>query len=217
MTPIHACLFDLDGTLIDSAEDITQSVNHVRTLHQLSPLSLADVSNCIGDGLTTLLERVLNTSDQRILSKATEAYIPHYFDHCLDQTTLYPGVLDMLRKLTVLKIPMAVVSNKPERFCRKILEGLSLSHLFGAVLGGDSTPQRKPQPQPFWKACNILKVAPPSALVIGDSTNDILGALNAGCPSCGVLWGIGNPRILRESKPNWLIEHPAQLPAIIES
>jgi len=211
---IQACLFDLDGTLIDSAGDLASSVNHVRSHFNMPALPVAIVESYVGDGLTMLLQRSLETKDPHRIAEAAALYAPHYEAHCLDQTRLYPGVKEMLEAAAKAKVSMAVVSNKPEIYCRKILAGLSVDAHFPVVLGGDTLPQRKPDPAPFHRACRDLGVSGPT-LVVGDSINDIEGARRAHYASCGVLWGLGEKELVRRARPDHLIQRPEELIPIL--
>ncbi len=213
---VNACIFDLDGTLIDSAKDIASSVNYLRGELGMSFLPLETIENYVGDGLANLLMRSLETQDVEVLERATALYRPYYETHCLDQTKVYPGILDMLKQLVVKKLPMAIVSNKPEKYCRKIIDGLSLGSFFNVIVGSDTTSRCKPDPLPFKHACRVLQCEPAHTLVIGDGINDVLGARNIGAFSCGVLWGIGDRNVLRNAKPDYLIQKPDELIRLIE-
>src|SRR5688572_27130257 len=147
----RAILFDLDGTLIDSAPDIAASVNHVRAHYGLPPLPLPAVIDAIGAGLTELLARTVSVPGD----DPTHLYREHHDVHCLDQTVLYPGVREGLEALAA-DVPLAVVTNKPGAFSRKILEGLGVAHLFRAIVGGDTPAGRKPAPGPVLLALSEL-------------------------------------------------------------
>ena len=198
-----AVFFDLDGTLIDSREDLAAAVNHVRAALLLGPLPVPVVQSYIGDGVRLLLERSLGTSDDALLDRALGLMRPYYLEHCLDRTTLYDGIDDLLRALgAVPGLPLGVVSNKPQAPSEKVLNGLGLLGRFAAVVGGDAAGARKPDPAPFRLAAERAGVAGGRILVVGDSPNDIEGARRAGYESCGVLWGICPPDRVRASGPD---------------
>lgn len=206
-----AVLFDLDGTLIDSVEDIARSANHVRAQLGLKPLPVETVRGFVGDGVRVLFERAIETRDVTRIDQAVALWRPHYLEHCLDHTRLYPGVAVMLRQLDARGILLAVVTNKPAAPAEIILQGLGIRTLFRTVVGGDSTPKRKPDPEPLRFALEQMRVRSDRALVVGDSPNDILGAWNAGCSSCAVLWGIGGEALLRAAHADRYVRTPAEL------
>lgn len=211
-----AIIFDLDGTLIDSVNDIAGSVNHVRSQMNLNSLPIEEIRNYIGDGIRLLMERALKTQEPSIIDHAIAQWKPHYITHCLDQTKFYPGIDRLL--LSLKKIPLAVVTNKPEIATHRILEGLKVRKLFSSVVGGDTTPYRKPHPEPlkFAVAKMFSKKSKKSRiLVIGDSPNDILAARNAGYISCGIGWGIGAPAIIHNAKPDHFIQSPEEILKIV--
>ncbi len=202
-TPLFdAVLFDLDGTLVDSVEDIAGSVNHARFTMGEPPLPVVQVRAYVGDGIRTLMERAFQTRDPEILDRAVALWKPHYTDHCLDHSRPYPGIEDLLCRAAGRGLPMGVVSNKLESLSAAMLEGLGLGKFFGAVVGGDSTPQRKPDPEPLRFAAARLTISSNRILVVGDSPNDILAARAAGYASCGVLWGLGTEEAVRAARPD---------------
>jgi phosphoglycolate phosphatase len=134
-----------------------------------------------------------------------EEFKRHYHDHCLDETRLYPGVAAALEALQARGFKMAVVTNKPERISRHILEGLKVDRRFGSVIGGNSCAHKKPHPEPLLKACAELGCAPASAVMIGDSRVDIEAGRNAGMPTIGILGGIGDEALLRVAAPDTII------------
>jgi phosphoglycolate phosphatase len=203
-------LFDLDGTLIDSSGDLILSGNWVRRREGLPDLEPARVAGYIGDGMEALVRRLLERPEGEV-RESVEAFMGHYHEHCLDTTRLYPGVEATLRSLEGRGYGLAVVTNKPERLSRRILEGLGVAGLFGAILGGNSCAHKKPHPEPLWKACTALKAEAGSCRMIGDSRVDVEAARNAGMPSIAVLGGIGDQDLLRQSGPDQIVECFEQL------
>lgn len=198
-----AVFFDLDGTLIDSREDLAAAVNHVRASLRLGPLQVPVVQSYIGDGVRLLLERSLGTTDDALLERALGLMRPYYLEHCLDRTTLYDGIGDLLQALGADPgLRLGVVTNKPQVPSEKVLNGLGLLGRFATVVGGDAAGARKPDPAPFRLAAERAGVVGGKILVVGDSPNDIEGARRAGYASCGVLWGICPPDRVRASRPD---------------
>ncbi len=174
-------VFDLDGTLVDSAADISASLN--RTLARLGRERIPHekVLAAIGSGVRKLIERVTTPPIEPVM----EAFLEHYADHLLDETALFPGVEETLSKLKGRKI---VLSNKPSAMSKTIVDGLGIAKHFEAVYGGDSFPVRKPDPE-CWK----LATKGARAVMIGDSGTDVQTAKNAGAASIAVTYGYFKP------------------------
>lgn len=187
-------LFDLDGTLVDSADDIAASVRALQRRRGLEEASDAAVKAAIGDGVRVLLERTLPSVDEAALAE----YLEHQEAHCLDRTHLYPGVKEALPQLAA-RAGLAVVSNKPTFLCVKILEGLGVLAHFRAVVGGDTPAGRKPSPGPCLRALASLERPPWDALVVGDAPGDIASGRAAGCAVAGAGWGYRAPAELRSA------------------
>jgi phosphoglycolate phosphatase len=193
-------LFDLDGTLIDSLADITTSVNSVRARFDLPPLAESDVRAAVGDGLPKLLERTVPVAAPGL----RELYSAHHEAHCLDRTRVYPGVREGLERWRG-RAALAVVSNKPQAFCERVLEGLGIRDAFAAVLGGDTPAGRKPEPGPIEHLLHQLGAPPWSALTIGDSPGDLRAGRAAGTATAAVGWGYRSRELLLAEQPDhWL-------------
>lgn len=205
---MHADLviFDLDGTLVDSVEDLCASLNHALAAGGFPLLTREQVREYVGDGAKNLVMRAL-PAEQRasaeaaaILNQTYRAFVRHYLDHLLDHTVLYPGVAATLAALDG-NVVMCVLSNKAERASRQILEGLGAAVHFRLILGGDSFAARKPDPVGFLGIAARIGVAPDRTLVVGDSANDIAGGKLAGMMTCGVLYGL-KPQEVIDSRPD---------------
>lgn len=199
-----AILFDLDGTLIDSAGDIATAAN--RALADLGRPERTDpeVRGFIGDGLRLLMERCLGAPQEpAMVDQAVQRFHVHYEACALDTTFLFPGVAQLLDALTG---SLAVVSNKPEGFCRRILEGLDVAKRFTLVAGGDTFEERKPSPIPFIRACADLGAPPGQSTVVGDGRQDMIAGKAAGCRTLGVLWGQSSEEQLRMAGADAVLE-----------
>jgi phosphoglycolate phosphatase len=194
-SPARDCslfIFDLDGTLIDSLADIVHSINLALARMHLQPLPESCIADFVGNGVSSLIERSLREStgqqpgDDRI-QEGIRLFQEEYGKHLLDQTRLFPGVKEGLDRISWARF--AIVSNKPEGFCRRILEDLGIGHRFGIILGGDSVLKRKPDPEALLKAMNYFKVPAAATAMIGDSAIDIQAGKAAGVMTCGVLGG----------------------------
>ncbi|MGQ0645822.1 MAG: phosphoglycolate phosphatase [Elusimicrobiota bacterium] len=180
-------MFDLDGTLADTREDIAASVNEALRRLGRPPRDVAEIKGFIGDGFRSLMKRALGAEDEALADRALEIFSPHYLAHCADRSALYPGVSATLERLSGRAL--AVVTNKPEAHSRAILKALGLEKFFPVVLGGDSLPVRKPDPGPLREALRRLGVPAEAALMVGDSANDIRAAKAAGVSVCAVTYG----------------------------
>lgn len=186
-------LFDLDGTLVDSCQDLTTGINLMLGELRLPLLTVEKVSQFVGDGARMLVERGLTAGlnrepDETELKHGLALFKRAYGEHLLDHTVAYPNVMDVLVHFS--DIHKAVVTNKPYNFTMKILEGLHLASFFPVVLGGDSLTERKPHPEPILTALAACHVAPSEAVMVGDSANDILAGRLAGVMTCGVTYGL---------------------------
>jgi len=175
-------VFDLDGTLVDSAADISSSLNLTLARLGRERISHDKVLAAIGSGVRKLIERVTTPPIEPVM----EAFLEHYAEHLLDETDLFPGVADTLAKLPGRKI---VLSNKPSAMSKAIVEGLGIAKHFAAVYGGDSFPVRKPDPE-CWK---LATAGASKAVMIGDSGTDVQTAKNAGAPAIAVTYGYFKP------------------------
>jgi phosphoglycolate phosphatase len=202
---IAGLLFDLDGTLIDSSADLVASGNWLRQHEGLSLLDPARITGYVGDGAEALVRRLLERP-QGGVSEALQGFMLHYHEHCLDQTRLYPGVAATLEALQAKGYKMAVVTNKPERISRRILEGLGTGRAWGAVVGGNTCKHKKPHPEPLLKACGDLGVQPHQVAMVGDSRVDVEAGKNAACQTIGLLGGIGDQGLLRAAGPDALLD-----------
>jgi phosphoglycolate phosphatase len=215
----RALLYDLDGTLIDSTRDIRESVNHTLARFGRPALPLETVADYIGDGVAVLILRALvgrrvspsglarknaeprlddlvrelpKGTDAGLLEEAVRVFRSHYGEHLLDHTTAYDGALETLRTFKERGMSQAVVTNKPAAFSETIVEGLGMSSYVDAVVGGDSTPLKKPAPDPVLAALALLAVAPEHALMVGDREGDVLAGRRAGCGTCRIRYD-GSP------------------------
>ena len=183
-------MFDLDGTLIDSKQDLVRSVN--ATLREMGRAALPDdlVASYVGSGAPVLISRALGeTSAPEELQRALKFFLAHYQEHKLDFTQAYPGVREALEQLR--EVPMAVLTNKPVNLSVRILEGLGLAEYFRVVYGGNSFATKKPDPLGANTILGELGIAGAEAAMVGDSEVDVQTARNAGMISAIVNFGFG--------------------------
>jgi phosphoglycolate phosphatase len=190
-TPLRrpaALVFDLDGTLIDSRRDIATAINRTRAGYGLPPLTLDQVVGMVGEGARVLIERALRELPAEKIDEALGIYLEHYREVSLDTTLPYEGTGEMLERLQRV-YPLALLSNKSESLSRHILEHLGLAGRFRAILGGDSFPTRKPDPEGLRKVAGLLGAEAANLMLIGDSRIDAETARNAGALFGLVEWG----------------------------
>jgi phosphoglycolate phosphatase len=194
-----AFLFDLDGTLADTLPDLAASTNHVRALHGLSAVDAATVRGFVGDGARALLRLALaeTTPDEAAIDDAFEAYVEHHAAQCTRACRLFPGVHQHLQQLADLGHPMAVVTNKPERFARPVVAHLGIDAFTAVVVGGDTLPTRKPEPAMLAYALERLGAPAHDATMVGDSLQDLAAGKALGAKTIACLFGYGEERALR--------------------
>ena len=203
-------IFDLDGTLIDSRKDIAIAANHTRKKLGFGPQDPEFISRQIGGGVRSLLKRILPEIHDGHLKEGLEIFREFYFEHCLDHTHLYKGTVEMIHKLSHVKL--AVVTNKPTHMSEKILQGLGVRKSFADVRGGDDLVKKKPDPVMLLEVLTDLHLLPDDAVMIGDSPVDVEAARRAKMRVCGVTYGgIGDTKELVHAKPDYLAHTPADL------
>jgi len=216
---IRLLIFDLDGTLIDSAADLALSVNATLRYAGREPLDHATIFSYVGRGAPALIRRALGEgATQDELDDALHYFLTYYWDHKLDHTRLYPGVAETLQQLangTSRRI-LTVLTNKPENVSRSILAGLGVGHLFRYIFGGNSFVTKKPDPLGIHKTLEKTGVPPAAAMMIGDSDVDIVTGTNAGVWTCGVTYGIGTLQ-LEKNPPHLLINSFPELQTALEA
>lgn len=213
---VRLLIFDLDGTLIDSKLDLALAVNAVRRWMGLAELPHDEVYKLIGHGAPMLIRRALGEGvSEEDIARGLEYFIRYYGEHKLDNTLPYPGVREGLAALGDRGGPMAVLSNKPVRPSREILEGLGLAGYFGRIYGGNSFERKKPDPMGVHRLLEEFACAPPEAMLVGDSDIDVQTARNSGIWACGVTYGLGSDG-LAAAPPDLFISSLDQLPACLD-
>jgi phosphoglycolate phosphatase len=217
-----ALLFDLDGTLIDSAADIACALNRALAEQQLGGLPAATVRELIGRGVPTLIERALarllppgTAVDSARLRAAFDVHYEALYDLQQVRSQLYPGVRSGLAALFERGWPLAVVTNKPTAAALRLLRHLEIAQYLALVVGGDQGLPRKPHPQPLLAACAGLGVPPAAALMIGDSQTDVQAARAAGLAVVCVPYGYNEGADPRALPCDGFIESLSELPALI--
>lgn len=212
---VRALIFDLDGTLIDSKLDLALAVNAMlehmgRTQHVHET-----IFSFVGNGAETLVRKSLGEGQTDADVKCGLAYfLSYYRSHMLDNTTLYPGVVEGLDRFRQFGYSMAVLTNKPVHFSRAIADGLRLSQYFVAIYGGNSFERKKPDPMGLETLMREMRAAPEEAMMIGDSKVDIRTARNAGIFACGVTYGF-DVEGLQAHPPDVMVDNLMELAALL--
>jgi phosphoglycolate phosphatase len=206
-------IFDLDGTLIDSRLDLINSVNAMLRHFKHPELPGEVVASYVGDGAPMLVRRALGDPDDAgFFKEALEFFLAYYREHKLDHTIVYAGIPEALKQIQANgnQRKMAVLSNKPVNPSRAIVSALGLETFFVRVYGGNSFETKKPDPLGVRALLKETGVKPETALIVGDSSIDVLTGRNAGIATCGVTYGFA-PHTLCEAPPDVMIDSPKQL------
>ncbi len=199
-------IFDLDGTLIDSRLDLVHAVNATRAQAGRSPLPHEQIASFVGNGAPVLIKRAMGPdAAEDEIAAALEYFLDYYRHHALDYTVLYPGVRESLERLRAADAKLAVLTNKPVRTSRRIMEGLGIARLFLQIYGGNSFEHKKPHRIGIDTLCRESGTPPGVTWMVGDSYVDVQTARNAGVSSCGVTYGF-QPETFREFPPDVLVD-----------
>jgi phosphoglycolate phosphatase len=208
-----AVLFDLDGTLADTIDDLAGAVNRSLARRGLPEHEIELFKLMVGDGFRNLITRALPEGmrgESQVEAMRAEA-AEDYAGRCLERTRAYPGIRELLSGLAGRGIPFGVLSNKPDALAKKVVAGLFPFADFALVRGESPDFPRKPDPASALDACSLLGVEPGETLYLGDSGVDMRTAKAAGFLALGALWGFRNEAELREAGADALLESPLDL------
>ena len=210
----NTLLFDLDGTLVDSAPDLAFAVNKMLVELGLTPFSQDVIRGWVGNGARVLIQRALSGNanvsaelDNALTERALEIFFTVYQIHTCVETQLYSNVLETLTALKSSGYRLAIITNKPELFIEPIINGLGLNGLFELIIGGDTLEKRKPDPLPLHHACQQLSVNIEQCVMIGDSKNDILAAKAANMESIALTYGYNYGENIANYQPEAVIDN----------
>jgi phosphoglycolate phosphatase len=209
---MKAVLFDLDGTLLDTLQDIADSCNAALARHNFPAHDVHGYRHFIGDGVQVLISRTVpgNRHDAETLASVTAAYREEYERRWNATTAPYPGIAELLDELTRRRIPMAVLSNKPDEFTRRCVTELLPCWKFSIVLGASGAFPPKPDPASALHIAGALKLSPEQFAYLGDTSTDMKTSVAAGMIPVGVLWGFRTAEELKASGARYLIAHPRE-------
>jgi phosphoglycolate phosphatase len=202
--PISMMIFDLDGTLVTSGKDIAMAVDYTLQKMGLPRIDMDDILTFIGDGVQILIERSLGVQSADRFTEGLRIFTAYYAEHMLDTTVLYPGVHEVLTHFNLQT--KVIVTNKRFELAEAMVDELHVRSYFEKIIGSDTTPYRKPDPRILAPLKDVFDLNPNETLIIGDGTNDILLAKNAGFLSCALLNGLGDRKTLLSLKPDFSCE-----------
>lgn len=185
--PLKLVIFDLDGTLVDTVQDITDALNYALQRHGIKSLTSRETMNIVGEGVSRLIEKALPIEKRQFKDEVIQRFIGYYSEHLTDKSREYPYIKETLENLTGFK--KAVISNKREDFSRRALEELGLSKYFDLIVGSDTAGERKPSAVPVLYVISKLDASPEQSIIVGDSTFDIEAGKKAGIKTVAVTYG----------------------------
>ncbi|MDE2389367.1 MAG: phosphoglycolate phosphatase [Betaproteobacteria bacterium] len=209
--PVKVIMIDLDGTLLDTAEDLALSANLMLKDLNMPEQSTATIRSYIGKGIQKLVKRTLTGQldgepDAALFERALPIYEKHYATHLSVNTRPYPGVLEGIQAMQQAGFELACITNKAEAFTLPLLRATGLFDKFEIILSGDSLPRKKPDPMPLTHICKHFNTQPHEALLIGDSLNDAIAARAAGCHVFCVTYGYNEGRNVYELDCDAIVE-----------
>ncbi len=210
MKDIRLMIFDLDGTLVDSKDDLTAAVNFIRREYKLSDIGSDEVASYLGNGIRRLIDSVLPSGMSEIdKQNAFVRFNNYYSEHLLDTTYVYPGVFDVLDAVPDIK--KVVLSNKTEIYTKKIIEKLGLGKYFIKICGGDTFPEKKPSCLPINSIINEFGLKKEHVVMVGDGINDILCGQSAGIATVAVLYGYSKRSKIEANTPSFIAEKASDI------
>lgn len=218
-SPFRAVLFDLDGTLLDTAPDFVTALNHMLAERGLASISPEIVRAAVTNGSAGLITLAFGLKPEDTeFEPLRQQFLNHYSNCLTENTRLFPGMEAVLAKLALHGIPWGIVTNKPARYTNAILENLWLPSQPQAVICPDHVTKTKPDPEPVLMACRQLEISPEQSLFVGDHFRDIQSGRNAGCCTVSAAYGYIDAG---ENPSDWgahyLINHASELDGIVFS
>ncbi len=208
--PVNTVVFDLDGTLVDTAPDLTAATNAILTAHGRRPVSLGEVREMVGQGARKLIVRGFEATgealDEARLEPLYQNFIDHYVANIAVNSAPYPGALELLERCHAAGLGMAVCTNKLEALSVRLIDELNLSHYFSAIIGPDTIGIGKPDPAPYHEAVARAGGSTPTSVMIGDSATDIATAKAAGAPVIAVSFGYTDTHV-SAFEPDHVVDH----------
>ena len=213
MKKYNACVFDLDGTLIDSLGDLAESCNDALSLYELPTHSVSEYRYFVGSGIQNLIKRSMGekSSDEKLRISVSRAFNMIYAEKCLELTKPYKGISQLLSKLKANGIKIGVLSNKSDEFAKKIVDALFEDDELDVVWGNKDSFPITPEPQALYALLNELGCKKENCLYIGDSDIDVITAKNADIDFCGVEWGFRGAEELHSAGADTIVKKPIEI------
>ena len=216
-------LFDLDGTLVDSAPDLAVALNKTLRDLQKPEFDLETIRTWVGNGAKVLVDRGLSGAaeiksdlDQNLANEALSIFLTYYRDFICVDTAFYPGVKAGLLAFKEAGYRLGIITNKPEALIQPILDGLGGSNIFELLIGADTLAEKKPHPLPLLHAVEYFNSTLDKCLMVGDSKNDILAAKAAKMESAGLTYGYNYGENIADNKPEWCFNTFTELTASLQ-
>ncbi len=217
MNAIHAMLFDLDGTLLDSAPDLVAALNEVRRKENLPCLGVSEMSRFASHGAVGLLKAGMPPTDEDTFESWRLSFLRYYADNSFKQSSLYDGVPELLEILRICEVSWGVVTNKIEALTRPIIEAANLHDSISCMVCGDTLSRNKPDPAPVLFACKILGIAPQNTIFVGDDIRDLEAGRAAGTATAAVRYGYGSYELSDELVAGSIqVHHPTDLIRLVK-
>ena len=209
---LSCVLFDLDGTLVDTAPDLIACLNKALQQHGFDQVSSSKLKPFISYGAAAMISKSVNDVDEHTQAKILETMLGCYQDNIAEHSQFFSGITDTLKTIESLGLKWGIVTNKRERFTNPLVDALNLTDRVACVVSGDTTANSKPHPEPMLTACAQADVKPEECVYIGDALHDIAAGKNAKMKTLAAIYGYLKPD---DTPDNWgadaLIESPEQL------
>jgi 2-phosphoglycolate phosphatase len=215
---LSCVLFDLDGTLVDTAPDLISSLNRALEMHGFDPVAAEIVKPFISYGAKAMINATQSVLDDQLKADILETMLTHYQNNIAEHTVFFSGMADTLASIEAQGLKWGVVTNKRERFTNPLMDALKLTDRASCIVSGDTTRNSKPHPEPMLAACKQADVNPQECVYIGDALHDITAGKNAQMKTLAAVYGYINPG---DTPETWgadaLIESPEQISTWIAS
>lgn len=214
---IKAVIFDLDGTLVNSLDDLAVSTNYSLEHHGFKGYPVEDYKYLVGDGMVKLIERAIpkDKYNPETFKSVFDCFMAHYRQNYLVNTVAYDGICDVLDTFSKMGIKLAVISNKADDMAKQVVSSIFGDNIFDAVTGKREGYPTKPDPTLTLKIISELGVSPNECVFVGDSGMDTATAVNTGCYPLGVLWGFRSKTELLENGAKSLAKIPSEIVEIV--
>lgn len=209
------CIFDLDGTLVDSLRDIAEALNECLGLLGLPAHPIDRYRHMVGEGIPKLCERAAGASHPHLVNRLIELARPRYRTRPLRHSRPYPGVVEMIERLRRVGLKLAVLSNKPHDMTVSMIQALWADGIFERVRGYLEELPRKPDPHCVLEICRELGVRTAETCLVGDTPTDIEAARRAGVIGIGITWGFRNRADLSEAGATYIVDTPGELVGLL--